>query len=63
MGNNYGYTSASEFICLDNRPEARAGGSVNREGKLLYIAAGFCGSLPCPPYVNGRQITCVVCSK
>jgi hypothetical protein len=24
---------------------------------------GVCGSLPCPPYVPRREITCVVCTK
>ena len=57
------HNSASEFICLDSRAEAESGGHLNREGKTFYIAEGRCGSLKCPPYINGRELTCVVCSK
>ena len=65
MSDYEGHTSASEYICLDIDPEVLTGGNhaVNSNGKLLYFVEAKCGSLPCPPYVNGRELTCVVCSK
>ncbi|KAL8585109.1 hypothetical protein ACOMHN_013125 [Nucella lapillus] len=33
------------------------------DGKLLYYTVTRCGSLPCPPYVNNKIVTCVVCSR
>ncbi len=30
---------------------------------LFYNVEAVCGSLPCPNYVNGWEITCVVCTK
>ncbi|XP_013396502.1 uncharacterized protein LOC106163457 [Lingula anatina] len=53
----------TEFVCLDEAPEVVAGGHENKDGALIYPAEVKCGSLPCPPYVDGRELTCVVCSK
>ncbi|XP_045169730.2 uncharacterized protein LOC123532371 [Mercenaria mercenaria] len=54
---------ASEFVCLDRDPEVFDGGASNENGKLFYFVEARCGSLRCPPYVNGRELTCAVCSK
>ncbi|WAQ93770.1 hypothetical protein MAR_006241, partial [Mya arenaria] len=62
VAGEYQHASASEFICLDKRPKLREGGSLNHDGKTFYLAEAVCGSLPCPPYVEGRELTCVVCS-
>ena len=55
--------AASEFVCLDSRPEVLQGGHTNQNGKLFQFVEGRCGSLPCPPYFDGRELTCVVCTK
>ncbi len=54
-----------EYICVDEFSEARPGGSsVNEDGALLHRVEGRCspGNLPCLPYVNGYELTCVVCT-
>ena len=52
------------YVCVDGDPEVRPGGGANVDGALLYNTEAWCGySLPCPPFVNGRELTCVVCSK
>ena len=58
-----GHAAASEFICLDDDPVPIAGGHANNDGKLLYFVESICGSLECPLYVNGHELTCAVCSK
>lgn len=59
-----GQAHDTEFICLDRRPEALNGGKTDDDEAMLYFVEGVCGkSLECPPYVNGRELTCVVCSK
>ena len=63
VAGDYMHSSASEFICLDSNAEAIVGSAANHDGKTFYLAEGYCGSLPCPPYVQGRELTCVVCSK
>ena len=59
-----GNAAASEFVCLDIGAEILTGGAhaQNKNGKVFYLAEARCGSLPCPPYVDGRELTCVVCS-
>ena len=59
----YGHTAAGEYVCLDDHPDVIPGGHTNQDGKLFYLVEGRCGSLTCPPYVDGRELTCVVCSK
>ena len=54
-----------EYICVDESPEARPGSSsVNQDGALLHRVEARCspGNLPCGPYVDGYELTCVVCT-
>ncbi|CAG2209132.1 unnamed protein product [Mytilus edulis] len=55
--------SASNFICVDNDPEYIRSGKASDNGHLMYVVNTKCGSLPCPPYEENRQVYCVVCSK
>ena len=55
--------AATEYVCLDANPETVPGGFSDQNGKLFYLVEGICGSLECPPYVDGRELTCAVCSK
>ena len=63
VGGHYSHAAASEFICLDEDPEVVDGGEADKNGILFYFAEARCGSLKCPPYINGRELTCAVCSK
>ena len=58
-----GNHNSKDFICLDEEPEATPGSSRDWDGALLYAVKGECRALPCPPYVSGWELTCVVCSK
>ncbi|XP_067653267.1 uncharacterized protein [Haliotis asinina] len=62
MGGHYRH-AASEYLCVDGDAEADRSGRRNKNGQLLYLIGGICGSLPCPPYLNYRVLTCTVCSK
>lgn len=53
----------STFICVDGAPEVRPGGGLDHNGATLFLVSIHCGSLPCPPYEQGRELTCVVCSR
>ncbi|CAH1779824.1 unnamed protein product, partial [Owenia fusiformis] len=53
----------SEFICIDEAPEADAGGHADKNGGLLYVVEAKCGSLPCPNYQDNMELTCAVCTK
>ncbi|XP_045163699.2 uncharacterized protein LOC123528018 [Mercenaria mercenaria] len=62
MAGHYGHTAPSDYLCVDDNPEIIERGYQNNNGYLLYFVQAKCGSLPCGPYVNNREITCAVCS-
>ena len=53
---------ASEFTCIDVSASA-IGSNADHNGNLLYPTEAECGSLPCGPYVQDRELTCVVCGR
>ena len=63
MTGHYNHPAASDYYCVDRDPENIPGGGANHDGYLLYFVEARCGSLACPPYINGRELQCVVCSK
>lgn len=62
MTGAYDHAAGSEFICVDSAMEVDARSDKNENGNLLYYTQTRCGSLPCPPYVNAKVVTCAVCS-
>ena len=62
MSDYYGHASSKEYACMDSDPESLNSGTTNDNGALFYLVEGRCGSLKCPPYIEGREITCAVCS-
>ncbi|KAL5012808.1 hypothetical protein ScPMuIL_011359 [Solemya velum] len=63
MAGHYKFDASHEFICVDAKPEAVKGHVANTNGALLYFVEIRCDSLTCPPYVNGREVPCVVCTN
>ena len=66
----YGYLMAerwnhnpSQFTCIDSTFKSVVGSAANKDGLLFYPVEGRCGSLPCPPYDETRQLSCAVCTK
>ena len=53
----------AEFVCVSSGMEVRAGGSASYNEGLLYVVEARCGALPCPPYSDGYELSCVVCTK
>ncbi|XP_062611574.1 short-chain collagen C4-like isoform X2 [Saccostrea cucullata] len=52
------------YTCVDDNPEQiMGGGTRNDDGYLFYSVLAKCGSLKCPPYIDDKPITCVVCSQ
>ena len=63
MTEHYNHKSQRDFICVDKDAESIPGSQANLNGALLYPVEGHCGTLPCGPYVQGRELTCAVCTK
>ena len=68
----YGYLMAerwdyarSSYDCVDKNPEAVPGNAANQDGALFHHVEATCNGLPCSSsqYVEGREITCTVCTK
>ena len=53
-----------DYTCLDKSPETVPNGVPDAVSRYVYPVEAVCGgSLPCPPYISGYGIPCVVCSK
>ena len=63
MSAHLGHKGRTQFICVDGDAESTTGSHNNHNGALLYFAESHCGSLPCPPYATGKELTCAVCTK
>ena len=66
----YGYLMAerhghhrSQFTCVDKLLKPVIGTSHNQDGLLFCLVEGRCGSLPCPPYEQTKELTYAVCTK
>ncbi|KAF6039001.1 hypothetical protein EB796_002688 [Bugula neritina] len=55
------------FECVDMEPDIISGTQNITGGPQMFFVSGFCGEYGglshCPPYINGRELTCVVCTK
>lgn len=60
MSNHYTQVK-SEFICCANNPML-TGSNANSNGSLWYSVEAEIGSLRAP-YIQNREVTCVVCTK
>ncbi|XP_056006008.1 short-chain collagen C4-like [Ostrea edulis] len=63
MAGYYNHAAATTYKCMDRNPDTVTGGNSDHNGYLFFSVEAICGSLKCPPYVNGRELVCVVCSK
>ena len=59
----YKHDNNRVYECVDENPESIPGSSAITNGAIYYFTVSTCNGLPCPPYVNNRAITCVVCTK
>lgn len=64
MTEYYNHKHSSEFVCVDADPEYVPGSHAHKPTSArLYPVEGRCSSLPCLPYVEGRELTCAFCTK
>ena len=53
----------SMFTCVDKALKVAVGSQAVQHGLLFFPVEGRCGSLPCPPYEQTKELTCAVCTK
>jgi len=68
----YGYLMAesivnnrhrTQYTCFDTALKPVPESSADNNNMVFYFVEGRCGSLPCPPYDNNRELSCAVCTK
>ncbi|XP_060596079.1 uncharacterized protein LOC132750150, partial [Ruditapes philippinarum] len=57
------WAANSDYVCLDSGLEFVVHGAGDDEEHIVKPAEVRCGSLACPPYVDGKELACVVCTK
>ena len=63
MTDYYDHKNNVVYECVDKDAESIDGSAGDIGGAFFYFVKTTCTGLPCPPYVNNRVITCVVCTK
>ena len=64
MTSHYGSGRRTQYTCVDTAFKPAIGSALtSHNGLLFYFVEGRCGSLPCPPYDNNRELSCGVCTK
>jgi hypothetical protein len=62
MSEANGHKGRTQFICVDGNAEGTTGSHGNQDGAHLYLVENR--GLPSPPYdYDGKELTCVVCTK
>jgi len=61
------YTSShyrTMYECVDKNAESLPNGGGNQNGAEFWHVEVDCGyRIPCPPYVEEKELTCIVCTK
>ena len=52
----------SQFTCVEESLKSANNSSWDQNGVLFY-PVGVCGSLPCPPYEQTKELSCAVCTR
>jgi len=52
----------TKFECMDRSPQSIPGSASDTHGAVFYHVEARCVGI-CPPYTDGREFTCTVCTK
>ena len=63
MSERFSHVSPSEYICVNREYEFIDGSAGNHDSGYVIPVEVICGALPCPPYNDGYELSCVVCTK
>lgn len=60
-------TSSNQYrtsqVCVDVHAEGVPDTETNISGAVMYFTEVICTGISCPPYQDGSELTCVVCTK
>ena len=55
--------SRTMYVCVDSSFEPVPGSQGHVSAGHFYHVEATCDSMPCPPYVNHKELTCVICTN
>ena len=62
MAENNAHKHSKPYLCVDDAPQVVPGSDAGLTHGLLYTVETQCPSLQCEPFVQGRELRCVVCT-
>ena len=63
MSENVDNCGRSTFICVNRGFESVPGSYAHASATDLYYVEATCNGLPCPPYVNYKELTRAICTR
>ena len=60
---NHSERQRMSYACVDVNAESIPGSAANINGTLFYFTEVYCHGIKCPPYAEGNELSCVVCTK
>ena len=63
MSAHHSHKGRTMYVCVDKDPDVLPGQQGNTNGALFYHTEATCDALPCPPYDQNKELSCVVCTK
>ncbi len=64
MSERYSSKGRTMYVCVDKDGQALPGLGAENDGASMYHTTVDCNvGIPCPPYVDSKDLTCVVCTK
>ena len=62
MAGGHNHPRSAPFECVDVSAESLPSTAADTNGALFYFTESRCVGI-CPPYVDGKELTCAVCTK
>ena len=62
MAERHNHVNPSTFECIDSFAESITGTGTDSPGGILMHVESRCANPLCPPYVDGKELTCAVCT-
>ena len=64
MSEYYSHKGRTMYVCVDKDAQPLPGLGASDGDALMYHTTVSCNNgIPCPPYVRGKDLACVVCTK
>ena len=59
----YHKQESTQYTCIDSALKSVVGSAAGQHAMEFFFVEGRCGSLPCPPYDDTRELSRAVCTK